>query len=70
MRKTITLDTFRRVARAEETMMRSVMPRTSAADAAPLAPAFAFVRASEVARRDGSRLVKPAGFKLAEVCHA
>ena len=37
MRPRISLSTFRRVAKMEETMMRAVMPRTSASDETPLA---------------------------------
>ena len=55
----ITLATFRRLAAAEETMMRGSMPLTSARDLAPL-PAFHAPSASElVAARSGSRLVRP-----------
>lgn len=62
----ITLDTFRRIGRQEETMMRAVMPRTSANDTTPLV-AFAAPAVGEVvARRDGSRLVKR-GFTLGDV---
>lgn len=66
MKKTITLATFRRIARAEEQMMRGSMPLTSARDLAPL-PGFHAPSASEmVAARNGSRLVKPLTFTMAE----
>ena len=35
MKSRITLHTFRKVARQEETMLRAMMPRTSAVDATP-----------------------------------
>lgn len=65
MRPRITLATFRRIGRIEETMIRAMMPRVAAVSE-PL-PVFAAPAASEmVAHRDGSRLVK-AGWTLAEV---
>ena len=68
MKKTITLATFRRVHAAEETMMRIVMPRTSASDPLPSLP---FTAPGEViARRTGSRLARPLTFTMAEVAHA
>ena len=72
MRNRITLNTFRRLGVAEEVMLRGSMPRTSAADPDPL-PLFAAPEVGEVvmvARRDGSRLMRTAGWKLAEVAHA
>lgn len=70
MRPRITLATFRKVAAAEETMMRAVMPRVAQADPTPL-PRFAAPAAGELlAQRAGSRLVKPLTFTLAEVARA
>ncbi len=37
MRPRITLNTFRKVARQEDTMLRAVMPRVAAADLTPFA---------------------------------
>jgi hypothetical protein len=36
MKKTITLNTFRRFEAQQDAMMRAAMPRTAAADSAPL----------------------------------
>lgn len=72
MRPRITLNTLRRLSAAEEAMMRACMPHADAADPAPL-PRFAAPAAHEVARRTGSRLVRPVApltFTLAEVRHA
>ena len=67
------LATVRSVRRLEEQMMRAMMPRTSAADPTPL-PAFAAPSAAEIlARRRGSRLVRPVPgltFTIAETIHA
>ena len=73
MKRHLTLATFRKVETLHEMMIRATMPRTSAADQTPLL-AFAAPTASEViARRVGSRLVRPVPvltFKLEEVAHA
>lgn len=62
-----TLSAFRAFTKAEERMIRASMPKTAAADPTPL-PAFAAPQFGEVvARRNGSRLVRPLTFKLAEV---
>lgn len=70
MRSRITLHTFRKIAKLEEQMLRATMPRISAADAAPLEPHFAPTATEVVARRAGSRLVKPLTATLAEVVNA
>lgn len=67
--KKITLNTFRKMDVAEEIMIRVVMPTTSARDLAPLVPHFLPARSETVARRAGSRLVRPLTFTLAEVAH-
>ena len=64
MRTRITLNTFRKVGRMEETMMRAAMPRTSAQDEAPL-PIFAAVDLVTV--RSGVRLVRPLTATISEV---
>ena len=59
---------FRRLARAEESMMRASMPRVSADDPTPLTRSSRSV----VASVGGTRLVyadRPNGFTLAEVAH-
>jgi hypothetical protein len=62
----ITLSTFRKVGRLEETMIRASMPRTAERDAEPL-PVFAARDAVVLASAPGSRLVKPLTFTLGEV---
>jgi len=69
MKSKITLKTFRRVDALQETMMRGVMPRTSAADPEPL-PVRAARDVAEVGRVDGSRLVKPLMATMQEVANA
>jgi hypothetical protein len=68
--KRITLDTFRKVARQEERMMRSVMPRISEQDAAVLETAFMVRREVLRTDRSGARLVKPLTYTLAEMMEA
>lgn len=53
-----TVATFRAFSRIEEQMIRAAMPRTAAADPAPL-PAFAAEGRLAVATRGASRLVRP-----------
>ena len=69
-RKTISLNTFRMVERMEESMIRTVMPRTAEADAQHL-NSFGFERTHRngvrIARADGVTLVKPLTFTLSEV---
>lgn len=67
MRPRITLNTFRRIDRIEEQMIRAAMPRTSAADPEPLAVHAAPTQTEVVARRSGSRLVRPLTATIAEV---
>ena len=67
MKTRITLNTFRKVGRMEETMIRAAMPRTSAHDEAPL-PVFAAV--DLVAVRNGVRLVRPLTATIEEVARA
>lgn len=67
MRKLITLSTFRKVARAEDGMMRAMMPRTSAEDATPFA--FASDRRVVIAAAGGTRLAQRLTYNLAEVAH-
>jgi hypothetical protein len=55
---------FRRYATVEDTMIRLSMPRTSAADPAPIVP-----KPTHRVWRNGSLVVKT-GFTLAEVAHA
>ncbi len=64
MKRTITLATFRKLERAEETMLRAVMPRIAAADPAPLASNL-YVPARRTWSA-GSLVVKT-GFTLQEV---
>lgn len=68
MKKTITLNTFRKLARAEDAMMRSCMPRISAVDVAPL---ISPIITQEVRRtwRAGSLITKT-GFTMQEVARA
>jgi hypothetical protein len=68
--KKITLATFRKLAAAEETMMRACMPQADAADTAPLPLWHAPAAVEVLAARRGSRLVRPVApltFTLAEV---
>lgn len=58
MKHRITLNTFRKLNAAEEQMIRSTMPRTSAADATPLAPHFAQERSTVVGSVGGTRLAR------------
>jgi hypothetical protein len=58
MKKTITLSTFRKVARAEEQMLRACMPQTSAACPEPIESAIS-PRVSVRVLSNGVRLVKP-----------
>ena len=64
MRRTITLNTFRKVHVAEEAIIRASMPRTSAADIEPLA---FYANAGPKARRT---FTMKAGWTLREVAHA
>jgi hypothetical protein len=63
MRKTITLNTLRKVERAEEAMLRAVMPLTSAKDPEPLE---SNIRPAARIWSAGSLITKT-GFTLAEV---
>jgi hypothetical protein len=65
--KRITLSTFRRYDRAEQTLLRGAMPRLAALEPAA-APAR--VAVETVAARDGSRLVRPLTATVAEVANA
>ena len=65
MRSRFTLQTLRRYSQIEEQMIRASMPRTSAADSAPLIPSFAR-DAIAIASRGGSRLVRPLTATIAE----
>lgn len=67
MRPRITLNTFRRIDRIEEQMIRASMPRTSASDPEPLAVHAAPTQTEIVSKRAGSRLVRPLTFTIAEV---
>jgi hypothetical protein len=69
MKRTVTLHTFRKLARAEEAMMRASMPRTSAADAAPLTSPILPARADVAVARVPRRFVAPGPltYTLAEV---
>lgn len=70
MTRRITLNTFRRVAKLEETMIRASMPRTAAADPVPL-PVFATPGVYEtVSVRAGLRLVRPLTATIAEAARA
>lgn len=68
MKKTITLHTFRKVARAEEQMLRAMMPRTSAADPLPIETSS--TPRVVVRSVNGLRLVKPLTFTMQEVVNA
>lgn len=70
MKTRITLSTFRRLGRAEETVLRAVMPRTAAQDAEPLAPFAGRPEVNVLARRAGVNLVKPLTATIAEVANA
>ena len=71
MRKRISLATFRRVAAAEEAMIRATMPRTSAADSDVVLSYGKPSRAEVLAKRAGTRLVRvvaaPLTYTLADV---
>ena len=73
MKKRITLNTFRKVTALEETMARAMMPRTSEADATPLAPHYAQERSTVVGTVAGTRLARRSvaalTYTLAEVAH-
>ncbi len=69
MRKRITLSTFRKIANAEEAMMRAMMPSASANDPAPLASPI-LPRTTLRTLGNGARLVKPLTATLAEVANA
>ena len=65
----MTLNQFRKFARAEETMIRASMPRTSLLDPTPL-PAFAQDDVPGRVRVRWSAGRKVNGFLLSEVAHA
>jgi hypothetical protein len=66
--KTISLNTFRRVEKLEEQMIRSCMPRVSASDPAPLTSAIRPAAASVNARVwSAGSLVTKGAFTFAEV---
>jgi hypothetical protein len=63
----ITLSTFRKMGRIEETMIRAAMPQTSERDAEPLPVFAARDLVTVVGRRNGVGLVKPLTFTMGEV---
>lgn len=66
MKRTLSLASFRRLDRAEEALIRAVMPRTAAADPEPLTPF-----AGTPARRTWTlAIAPPLMVSLAEVAHA
>lgn len=66
----MTLNQFKRVSRNEEQMIRTLMPRTSAADPAPL-PGFANDGVPAQTRWSaGRRLTQKSGWTLAEAVGA
>jgi hypothetical protein len=66
MKKRITLNTFRKMNRAEEALIRIMMPATSAADPLPVeTPITPRVQVRTLS--NGVRLVKPLTYTLAEV---
>ncbi len=67
MKKTITLHTFRQVARVEEQLIRACMPQTSERSAEPIETRFYAPRVSVRTLQNGARLVKPLTFTLQEV---
>ncbi len=70
MKSRITVATFRRIGRIEETMIRASMPRTSDHDNAPLAPFAGRPEPNVLARRAGCNLVAPLTATMAEVVNA
>ncbi len=70
MKTRITLGTFRKVGRLEETMIRAAMPRTSERDSEQLAPFAGRPEINVLARRAGVNLVKPLTATIAEVANA
>lgn len=67
MKRTLSIATFRKLARAEETVIRACMPRTAATDQAPLEP-FAGLPATPARRTWRLPLVAtPLRTPLAEV---
>lgn len=73
MKKTLTLNTFRRMTVLEEQMLRATMPKTSALDVTPLEPHFAVGRSHVIASLGGTRLARRSmadlTYTLAEVAH-
>ena len=67
MKTRITLNTYRRIGKAEETMIRAAMPQTSARDAEALEPFGGRVEINVLARRAGCNLVAPLTATLAAV---
>ena len=59
MKTRITLNTYRRIGRLEETMIRAAMPRTSARDGEALEPFGGGMTVAVLVRRAGANLVKP-----------
>ncbi len=66
----ITIHTFRKIGRIEETMIRATMPRTSDHDAEPLAPFAGRPDVNVLARRAGVNLVRPLTATMPEVVSA
>ena len=64
MQKRFTVNMFRKLAAADEALLRAVMPRTAAACPEPL-PRFAPV--APVAALQGTRLVRPLTYTMSEV---
>lgn len=63
MRTKITLNTFRRISRLEEAMIRAAMPLTAQADPEPLVAFHAPAASELVATRQGTRLTRPAALR-------
>lgn len=64
MKKTITLNSFRRIEAAEEAMMRTLMPRTAAASPEPL---VSEIRNQPRRTWRAGSLVSKGAFTMAEV---
>lgn len=70
MKTRISLSTFRKVGRMEETLIRATMPRVSEHDVEPLAPFAGRPEVNVLARRAGVNLVKPLTATVQEVVNA
>lgn len=67
MKRTMSAGAFRNFDRMQDTLARAAMPRTAAADPAPVFSTSIVATTRQMASVGGLRLVAPPTFKLAEV---